>query len=772
MKASIYTSAFWLLSLFFVLPVAAQWAPFPVQPEWKVIKYKDSRYNWIVVENAGKVMFSANAGQSWQDISAGLPTNFELSNVIIREAHIFGLEQATNSIFRFDFINNKWIPIDNGLPEYGYYRSLTEIGSNMVILHQNSSTGQSTMYISKDNGQSWHSMQTFFPKEFTPLHINFLEQQNTAIATGLINGTNAVFSSADDGESWVSLPGLSDACEVGYTHSDDKDILLAMTNCGQVYVSPHAGLNWVVAKKLPNNIRPKAVASAGGRMFLLADYPNNGIFKTSLFFSVDGGENWNLTKMNLSISDESYSLVSADQRLFLMRNNSVLTSDNYGKSWNFSSELPDGSLLRNARIYDNGFRLFLGADGGLFTSSDNGASWQKADEGLESTPFTIDQIAFVNGRLSASFPFAGNLLMFDESSGSWEFGRSYGKVRQVASGNGVLYSANAVFGPSTFQYATNGGKAFAIKNSNLPENTTFYSLAAFGNRVFGGVNGGVMLSTDAGLNWKSWNEASLTGNPAITALAHDPANRTMYAGGPGTGIYKLVKNQSSFEKISDATGATDLIKQGPFLFAFDGLQLIRLDLRTGDEASIVHTSMAQKNLSHADRLLFRRGNLLVATAMGILRSGNLGAELTGWNEGLPIQGTGMPTITTLVSDGTFLYTAVQGFGIYRRKIAELPASPEVLPIDNVVKDSEPDLVVYPNPVSDFVVTEIAERNGNWEKGQIMVVNSLGQVVAKEQFSGNGEQHFRFDLGGQSKGLYQVRLITREGIVTRPFVKIK
>ncbi|RME12542.1 MAG: hypothetical protein D6816_00875, partial [Bacteroidetes bacterium] len=114
MKSSIYRSAIWLFSLLVAFPLAAQWTPLPNQPTRKVAKYKDSRYNWIVVENADRVMFSANAGQSWQDISEGLPEGFQLENVIIREAHIFGVEQTANTVFRFDFINNKWLPSDDG----------------------------------------------------------------------------------------------------------------------------------------------------------------------------------------------------------------------------------------------------------------------------------------------------------------------------------------------------------------------------------------------------------------------------------------------------------------------------------------------------------------------------------------------------------------------------------------------------------------------------------------------------------------------------------
>ena len=770
-----------LFSFLIAFPLAAQWQAIPHEPTRKVVKYKDSRYNWIVAENNGKVMFSSNAGASWQDISEGLPPNARLGNVIIREAHIFAVEQTVNTVFRFDFINNQWSPSGNGLPEVGFYSSLTELGSNMVLIHQNFSAGLASMYISKDNGQSWQSTGSFFPDGFKPRTINYLEDTGLAVTIGTVNDVNAIFTSGKDGESWVQTDALEDACEVGYTISDEKDVLLAMTNCGQLYLSPHAGLDWALADNLPQGIRPMSVARAGANLFLLADYPEDGIFKTGLFRSKNGGVNWEKPKLTIGLSDESSSLVGSGGNLLLVINNTVLTSVNQGKSWYPTEGLEEVDYLRNARIYDNGFRLFLSGDGGILTSTDDGASWEQADEGLEEVPFELDQLSIVNGKLTASFPFAGNLLMYDSDNETWTTGRGYGKVRQLASSNifpntvnsnAVIYSVNAVFGKATFQYSVDGGEHFVIKDSNIPSSRTFYSIAGFGNRVFCGYNGGVIRSTDAGKTWTTLGNYGIPANAAITALAHDPANRTIYASGPNTGVYKYVKNQFSPVQVSESTGASDLIKQGRYLFAFDGLHLIRIDLVDGTETEITHPAMIQKFHSSNERMLFARGNLVLATAKGVFRSSDLGSDLVDFNEGLPIPGNEPVTITSLTKDGTYLYAAVKGQGIYRRKLADLPATPFGIS-DNIVSDDAPQLEVklYPNPAKDFVQVDFAEED-EMPVGELQLVNTLGQVIASEKVSPDGKLQFRFTLENQMAGLYQVRIISKDGISLKPFLKVK
>ncbi|MAT53815.1 MAG: hypothetical protein CMN32_04995 [Saprospirales bacterium] len=780
MKQLIYLTATWLFSFLIAFPVAAQWTPLPNQPTRKVAKYKDSRYNWIVVENADRVMFSANAGQSWQDISEGLPEGFQLENVIIREAHIFGVEQTSNTVFRFDFINNKWLPSDDGLPESGFYGSLTELGSNMVLIYQNTTSGVSSMYISKDNGQSWHPMESISQDGFKPRSIDYLEESGVAVAIGTLKDANVVYTSDNDGESWVQAEGLENACEVGYTISDGKDLVLAMTNCGQLYLSPHAGLNWVLADKLPDNIRPKAVATAGISTFLLADYPEDEVSRTSLFRSKDGGENWEKTKITLSLSDESSSLVSSGNNLLLIRNNTVLTSVSGGKSWSYAEGLEEVGFLRNARIYDNGFRLFLSGDGGVFTSSDDGLTWEPADGDLEETLIKLDQLAIMDGKLTASFPFAGNLLMYDSENETWTSGRGYGKVRQLTSSNSffnsantnaVIYSVNAVFGKTTFQYSVDGGETFSVKNSNIPTGRTFYSIAAFGNRVFCGYNGGVMRSTDAGNTWITLGNYGIPTYAAITALAHDPANRTIYASGPYTGVFKFVKDQFMPVQISEATGASDLMKKGSHLFAFDGLHLIRIDLTAKEETVIEHPYMIQKFHSTADRLLFVRGNLLIATPKGVIRSGNMGDVLVDFSEGLPLLADELLTITSLANDSKYLYAAVEGHGIYRRKVNDLPVKPFGISDHIVSGDPQLKVKLYPNPATDFVQVDFAEAD-QMPVGELQLVNSLGQVIASEKVSPDARQQFRFALDNQSKGLYQIRLISQDGITLKPFLKVK
>ena len=72
-----------------------------------------------------------------------------------------------------------------------------------------------------------------------------------------------------------------------------------------------------------------------------------------------------------------------------------------------------------------------------------------------------------------------------------------------------------------------------------------------------------------------------------------------------------------------------------------------------------------------------------------------------------------------------------------------------------------DVLIYPNPFTDIVTIT------SQEKGEVEIYNVLGQEIFSKQLTTNNCQ---LNLSSQPSGIYFVRIVTQEGIVSRKIVK--
>ena len=75
--------------------------------------------------------------------------------------------------------------------------------------------------------------------------------------------------------------------------------------------------------------------------------------------------------------------------------------------------------------------------------------------------------------------------------------------------------------------------------------------------------------------------------------------------------------------------------------------------------------------------------------------------------------------------------------------------------------ADQDLSLYPNPAGSVVNVNIPSNR--FSRVQVELLNELGQVIETRQ---PVEQTLSFDLSAQASGLYLVRLITNEGVITK------
>ena len=286
---------------------------------------------------AANIVFqSADGGQTWQDLSAGLPAKLAVGRVYADENEVYlatekGLYHRStalvapvwaNDIFLGEEISNIF-PGQNGLyasiyrsgffkgiPGTGFWNSMHDALKDKTVrsvLETPDGTVfvgcESGLYKSIDGGKSWKQV---FEKE----GINSLAVSGDALICGVYGG---LLRSTDGGEHWNRvLTGHGGAFGINRT----QDRLVAITDGGpwregkpnQLFTSTDGGKTWQrIDAGLPLVRNIHSIEQAGKYLFCSTDA---GISR-----SADGGKTWELIRPRAS-DKEILNLAVSGQRIF------------------------------------------------------------------------------------------------------------------------------------------------------------------------------------------------------------------------------------------------------------------------------------------------------------------------------------------------------------------------------------------------------------------------------------------------------------------------
>lgn len=171
----------------------------------------------------------------------------------------------------------------------------------------------------------------------------------------------------------------------------------------------------------------------------------------------------------------------------------------------------NGGAISCVAINEN--NLFVGADGGVCRSTDNGASWSYVNQGFPSSEMPIDALALMSDGKGGTNLFAG------------------------ASG----YTVSGAF------RSTDLGNTWTTIDSGLA-NTNVTCLVVKGSNLFAGTIGGVFLSTNEGASWTAVNAGFASAYPNVWALATDGTD--VYAGAFGDGVFISKDNGATWDSIN------------------------------------------------------------------------------------------------------------------------------------------------------------------------------------------------------------------------------
>lgn len=243
------------------------------------------------------------------------------------------------------------------------------------------------------------------------------------------NYSGGVFYSHDNGTNWsITHAGLSPVTTGVLSFADGANLLFAGTgvdfagnpNSGGVFQSVNDSL-WKIANTgLPNIwFTSLIVVSYNGNYYLFAGSYGNGIFVCNN----PGSPQMNWSAVNNGLIGPPGLYVQAfalnGNNLFAGTNGGgIFLSTNNGASWNpVNNGLPN-LLSQEIRAFAvNGNNIFAGTGQGVFLSKNNGTSWNAVSSGLPSSPST-SSLAMVNNVLFVGI-WGRGIYRSTDSGSSW-----------------------------------------------------------------------------------------------------------------------------------------------------------------------------------------------------------------------------------------------------------------------------------------------------------------------------------------------------------------
>jgi photosystem II stability/assembly factor-like uncharacterized protein len=509
---------------------------------------------------------TTNGGASWQHVSAEGVVAIDPNHGETIYATRHPANERSARIYESTDAGNTWRTV-------GRLRNV----DGLVVDPQDSQTLYATSaYVvrkSVDGGQSWRTVKT----PGTWLEGFAIDPQRS---TTLYLGTagDGIFKSRDGGHSWRILHSGRAA------RSSVDALAIAPTSSATVYAgtagagvlkSTDSGRSWHVAAEGMTAAGVTALA-APGRDSVYALVSQRGLFKRA-----HGSWRPVFTPSTMALrllavdpqSPETVYVATDDGRIFRTRDG--------GDTWR---RLPARSIPKtteitalvidpqNPRILYAGTTSYGSGNGGVFKSSDGGATWRPPQRhGQILGPTEVSELAidprnpdhlYGTGSFSGFTDTSTPYFDSDDAGATWnaphDFGRSFGDVRALAldpSAPATLYAGTAGAGVPT---SMDGGEIFyagtagagVLKSTDGDANwrdlnVSFHdqpvnALAVnphAGQTVYAGTDHGLFTSTDGGEHWHRYQGGELL-TRGINDLAIDPTASILYIGG-NAGVFEL-----------------------------------------------------------------------------------------------------------------------------------------------------------------------------------------------------------------------------------------
>ena len=373
----------------------------------------------LFASTKGGGIFSVNEFFTWSAVNTGL-THLDVKQVIISGSTAYAA--TAGGVFTSSASSFSWTAQNTGLPA-DTINALAVFDNKLI-----SGTAKSGVYISPLGAISWTERNTGFNNlktyalyangsliiaatekgiyvsrdlavSYTLSNTGLLDSLNvtclTFVGTKLFAGTKTgVYQSADTGKTWQSsnLPNYI----TSMIASNNKLIVTTISNAS-VYMTPVSSIQWILMNAgFQSNTTIVSLAANGDDIYA-------GTNSEGIYVLKSGAPFWTYFNNGMNNQHVSSIVIMGDKIVGATPNNGVFVSNLSSASWSLSNNgLPDVHITSLGKT---GPYILAGYKGGVYASSDNGASWQAPNVLLHIPPYAhVTNIAFSADRIFITTP--------------------------------------------------------------------------------------------------------------------------------------------------------------------------------------------------------------------------------------------------------------------------------------------------------------------------------------------------------------------------------
>jgi photosystem II stability/assembly factor-like uncharacterized protein len=668
------------------------------------------------------------------------------------------------------------------------------------------------MYKTTNLGLSW-SLVSMTPNPSGFYKIRYQQGSSLIMHCGAVEG---YYRSADGGTSWTRYFSSGPVTDFTINPSNVNEIYIGVrengSGSGGIWKSTTNGTTWnkVTTTPLPvSNVRDVTIAHAPSNpQIIYANISRNDNGQTLGFFkTTNGGSTWlNITPAGPPLNDIHWGQGGYDDAVvvsplnpnivFCGGGNLIRTTDG-GASWANAGTIyhPDQHILR---YRSDGSTLYNGNDGGMFFSSNNGASWQSvASNSLPITQFYSiatpmnEKNTVLGGTQDNGTPISLNSINWYVGTGGDGAGACVDPVN-----TNICYSfAWGVGGYAMHRYQSSDAMLNATSfNTGIPPNSYWWGCIVH-DRV-----PSVLLYTNSGpyvyysvTPYSSWTQMNSTAFPyevwGLSSSKYVSGSTILYAALNNTAPnlsakLRVYDGGTWYERSSGLPSGTNVrsVSQHPVsnlkAYAFmDGFtspgQKLFKTINKG--VSWVNITGNLPNAAFSGMVPHpTNDNIMVAGSnIGMFKTTNGGASWFTWMNGMPDVNiiTDLTWIDSTAINGKFFVVA----GTYGRSAWTREINGD--DFTGIVKNNNSPVEFkldqnYPNPFNP--VTTISFELPRPARVKISVFDIQGKeievIVDKNETSGS--YRVEWDAAKYSSGIYFYRITAGDFVQTKKMILVK
>lgn len=696
---------------------------------------------------------------------------------------------------------NQWFPLTDDLPSLRISAvAYSPQDTNHIVIGTGFYQSNSFTLVpgiglleSFDGGATWlpNSLSFPFANGISISRIVWDRMNPSRIYVGASNG---VWVSEDAGVSWNNtLAGLISDLEIVF--SSPERLFAAIHSTG-IYRSDNGGKDWVLLSNgLPSSDIHRiniALCDAAPDFALASIVQPNSFGLKGLYKTLDGGDTWELVNnapgylCNGKCLGWLFNVVEVspqDPDVILLGGPRLYRSIDGGQNWlwrdYYSTPLGSNKMgLVYVDQWDAGFDpmnpevVYVFNDGGVFKSSNQGAFWEKKNEGLVTGQFYC----------IASFPKDSNLMLggiqdhglhyLDNSDGNKEW-----NIWWIGDGCAVSFDPNnpkKVYGDNLFAFHYRSenvpGGLFSTSNFNGgitgPNSVPFHFVTTHhpteSNHLYTANDNNIFKTT----NGLSWTAVANVSN--VRAIAFSPANpSTAYAAAYDNStwaFYASLDDGETWSQTANAPGwrVTD-IEGDPNHHgtvyatrnsAFPGNPHVYRSTDHGETWTPISEGLPDIPTWAITINPFNSDVLYIGTDLGVYISEDAGQSWSEYNDNLPpyyVMDMHYHPLDSTLRIGTL------GRGVWKTKSIPKLKTASTSPTLETSK-----ITIFPNPFSQKATIKISLQES--ESMRLSILNMLGQEVKLISKAAQRPGEYSFDWEGRNQqgqllpsGIYFVRL---------------